>query len=116
VRQHELAERFHVSQRQISRWENGELWPSRDTAARMLEVFASVPPEVYARVAEGLGLRKGRQGMEPRAAFDALVLEFAEARDLLPRHLREFAVELLLAADRMGLSPAQAAGFVQRNT
>jgi hypothetical protein len=80
----------------------------------MLEVFASVPPEIYARVAEGLGARKKRQGMEPRAAFDALVLEFAETRDLLPRHLREFAKELLLAADRMGLSPAQAAGFVQR--
>jgi len=36
----------------------------------------------------------------------------AEERDVLPRHLRAFAAELLLAVARAGLSPKDAAALV----
>jgi DNA-binding XRE family transcriptional regulator len=46
---------------------------------------------------------------ELRAALDAVVYAASEERDLLPRHLRAFGVELLQAIDRLGLSAKEAA-------
>jgi transcriptional regulator with XRE-family HTH domain len=47
-----------------------------------------------------------------RAALDAIVYAAAEERDVLPRHLRAFAVELLLGAERLGLTTSEAAHLV----
>ena len=51
-------------------------------------------------------------GVELRAALDAVVLAAAEEHDVLPRHLRAFGVELLLAVDRAGLGAKEAAALV----
>ena len=47
-----------------------------------------------------------------RAALDAIVYAAAEERDVLPRHLRAFGVELLLGAERLGLTTSEAAHLV----
>jgi transcriptional regulator with XRE-family HTH domain len=49
---------------------------------------------------------------ELRASLDAIIYAAAEARDLLPRHLRAFAVELLKGVDRLGMSAKEAALLV----
>jgi hypothetical protein len=47
-----------------------------------------------------------------RASFDAIILVAAEERDVLPRHLRAFAVELFRGAARLGVSLEEAAELV----
>ncbi len=47
-----------------------------------------------------------------RAFFDAVLLAFAEERDVLPRHLRAFAVQLFRGGARLGVSMDEAARLV----
>jgi hypothetical protein len=49
---------------------------------------------------------------ELRASFDAVLLAAAEERDVLPRHLRAFAVRMFEAAARLGVSAEEAAALV----
>jgi transcriptional regulator with XRE-family HTH domain len=49
---------------------------------------------------------------ELRAIVDGLVFSTSEERDVLPRHLRAFGVELLLAVDRAGVAAREAAAVV----
>jgi transcriptional regulator with XRE-family HTH domain len=49
---------------------------------------------------------------EARATLDAIVYAVAEERDLVPRHLRAFAVELLRGVDKLGLDAKEAAVLV----
>jgi hypothetical protein len=53
-----------------------------------------------------------RTELELRASLDAVVYAASEERDLLPRHLRAFGVELLQSVDRLGLSAKEAAELV----
>jgi transcriptional regulator with XRE-family HTH domain len=130
IGQADLARRVPTSARQVSRWENG-LQPTPALAARILAVFEPAPPEVYAMLGRELGIpleepeaapavapEPAAQAPQPptpaqlRAAFDAIILSFSEERDVLPRHLRAFAVELLRGAARLGVGTDEAAGLV----
>jgi transcriptional regulator with XRE-family HTH domain len=137
-----LAQRVPTSSRQVSRWENG-LRPDPVHAARILDVFASIPAPLYAALADALGVElpdaeeappppPPPQAPQPvlapapivpppparpstaelRASFDAIIFAVAEQRDVLPRHLRAFAVELFQGADRLGVSAKEAALLV----
>jgi transcriptional regulator with XRE-family HTH domain len=132
IGQLDLARRIPTSARQVSRWENG-LQPTPPDAARILAVFEQAPDEVYAMLARELGIELAEPEVAPgvapapivadpaggaaqrstpvqlRASFDAIILSFSEDRDVLPRHLRAFAVELLRGAARLGVSTEDAA-------
>ena len=151
-----------VSERTLSRWENGVLSPTPDQRGRLLEACEQVPPELYRAVARVLGIELVEEEPVPpplvaeplpepppppplpvepppaaviesaalapveaippapprptvaelRAALDAVVYAAAEERDVFPRHLRAFGVELLEAVERLGLSGSEAARLV----
>jgi transcriptional regulator with XRE-family HTH domain len=126
--QDELASRVFVSTRQLSRWENGQS-PSEDECIRLFNALATGPDAVVDALADALDIDveikseeavqrspgqppAARTSAERRASLDAIILTVAEERDLLPRHLREFAVALLQGVDRLGLSAREAALLV----
>jgi transcriptional regulator with XRE-family HTH domain len=138
----ELGRRVYVSSRTVCRWENG-VAPSEAEATRILQICDGVPDEIHDDLAVALGFQLVEPAPPPpppptivvvpapseqlalpappsvplvdaRAALDAVLLANAERRDVLPRHLRAFAVELLVAADRLGLSAKDAADLVAR--
>jgi transcriptional regulator with XRE-family HTH domain len=124
-----LASRVFVSTRQVSRWENGAS-PSEDERIRLFNALATGPDAVVAALADALDIDieiKGeavqpppsparsptaRTSAELRASLDAIILAVAEERNLLPRHLRAFAVAILQGVDRLGLSAREAAVLV----
>jgi transcriptional regulator with XRE-family HTH domain len=71
------------------------------------------PPPALAVAAEPPRVEPPRPtDAELRATLDAVVYAAAEARDIPPRHLRTFAVEILQASDRLGLGAKEAAHLV----
>jgi transcriptional regulator with XRE-family HTH domain len=133
----DLARRVSVSSRLVSRWENG----ARPTPAQAERIFAALenaPGELLLALADALGIEIATEEATPaaaplpaaplappapppaprpsaaehRASFDAIIYAAAERRDVLPRHLRAFGVELLQGADRLGLSAKEAALLV----
>ncbi len=114
IDQHELATRSFVSTRQISRWENG-VHPPASNIPRLVEALSSAPAPIVQQLARALGISPSASpggSMALRASFDSIILSAAERRDVLPRHLREFAVEIFVSADRLGLSARDAALLV----
>jgi transcriptional regulator with XRE-family HTH domain len=61
--QHALAGRCFVSQRTVSRWENGARAPSEEEAARLVSAFADAPSALLRDLADALGI-------EPSEAHD----------------------------------------------
>jgi transcriptional regulator with XRE-family HTH domain len=163
IDQKTFAAMVFVSDRTLSRWENGSL-PTADQARRIFDACEDLPVEVRDVIAEALGLEMDVEDealplpaqalvvtdapivapSEPsaltetqaavveevsapahvdalpaapprppvadlRGALDAIVYAAAEERDLLPRHVRAFGVELLQGAERLGLTLAEAA-------
>jgi len=117
-----------VSARTLSRWENGRQ-PTSDEAERILDRCEAVPDNVFLALADALGVESPvvaaaapvvatpvapprSPEVELRAALDAIVYAASEERDVLPRHLRAFGVELLQGAARLGLSVSEAARLV----
>jgi transcriptional regulator with XRE-family HTH domain len=84
--------------------------------APQVEAQPAPPPPVPAPVAPQLPPSPPAETRPPstalRASLDAIILAAAEHRDLLPRHLRAFAVEMFQGADRLGLSAREAAALV----
>jgi transcriptional regulator with XRE-family HTH domain len=115
LRQAEFAALTFTSSRQVSRWENGQ-HPTVNEVPNIVAAVSSAPPAIAQAVAEGLGINVTQNAHAPpsplRAGFDAIILGAAERRDVLPRHLREFAVEMFEGADRLGLSARDAARLV----
>jgi transcriptional regulator with XRE-family HTH domain len=124
--QSDLARRVFVSSRVVSRWENGGR-PSPDQAVRIYKVLGSAPGPVLVRLIDALGLEvpspapvapavppppQPPTAADLRASLDAIILAAAEHRDVLPRHLRAFAVELLKGVDRLGIGAKEAALLV----
>jgi len=133
----DLARRIPVSSRLVSRWENGQR-PTPDQAQRIFEVLSPAPGPVLLQLMDSLGIEIPEVEPPPapsppvaaapqplpvasappapvatlRASFDAIIFAAAEERDVLPRHLRAFAVELLQGADRLGVSAKEAALLV----
>ncbi len=130
--QRAFAHRVHVSSRTVSRWETGSQAPTLAQKAAIVGALAAAPPSVVDELARLLGVPSPHAAVEPaappaatavaapprptdaevRAALDAVVLAAAEERDVLPRHLRAFGVELLLAVDRAGVGARHAAALV----
>ena len=133
-----LAVLVDVSARQVSRWENGQA-PNAATVHRILSVLSPAPPPLLQAVTRALGVHTDgdAEGDAPtialpatsqtlpassfaespprpdlRAAFDAIILANAEQRDILPRHLRAFALELLRGVDRHGVSAGEVAAAI----
>ena len=118
------------SDRTVSRWENG-VHPPKASALKILELAAQHAPDLHDAMAPSLGFElesdasvvtsapvlvvpqpQRASAAEMRAALDAVVYSAAEERDLLPRHLRAFGVELLQAVERLGLSAREGAELV----
>jgi DNA-binding transcriptional regulator YiaG len=126
--QEAFADQTNVSSRTVSRWETGALWPTPDQRALIVRALAAAPRAVVDELARLLGVASPYPAPEPvvasappaprpaeaevRASLDAVVLAAAEERDVLPRHLRAFGVELLLAVDRAGIGAKEAASLV----
>ncbi len=131
VDQKGFASLLYVSDRVISRWENG-LRPTAKQGRRILQHAERAAPHLHDALAEALGFKLVEEH-EPeapapavvvphapqpsseaalRAALDAVLLAACEERDLLPRHARAFAVALLRAVDRLGVAPKRAADIV----
>ena len=132
-----LARKIPVSARQVSRWENGGRPTERQTQ-RLAIVFSGVPANILRDLYDALGLDLPEaedtaappppvpsppaappapvaarpSAADLRASFDAIIYAAAESRDLLPRHLRAFAVELFQGAARLGVEPKEAALLV----
>jgi transcriptional regulator with XRE-family HTH domain len=128
-----LGKRVFISARQVSRWENGRGRPDARSAALLLDVLSAAPAPVLEALAEVLGVELPEEddsvtqvvlpaplpqappppprptATDLRAALDAVIFGAAESRDVLPRHLRAFAVELLERVDRLGMSAKEAA-------
>jgi transcriptional regulator with XRE-family HTH domain len=111
-----LAKHMYVSRRTVSRWENGHS-PTPKQAARLVALFDGlISPDVHRALAQELGIARAADAVpdapavteDARPALDAVLLAAAESRDVLPRHLRAFAIEMFDAADRLGLSARQA--------
>lgn len=127
--QAELAARAYVSARTVSRWENGQR-PDEKQAQQIAAALRGAPSAHYRNVLGALGLEDEAGEVAPeepaaadvvrssaaeyRAALDALLLAEAEARDVLPRHLRAFGVVLLESVGRLGLNASEAAGLMGR--
>jgi transcriptional regulator with XRE-family HTH domain len=125
--QDELARRVFVSRRQISRWENG-VYPTDDAHLKLFNALSAGPEALVDALGDALDLVLVEPAVAPappspppppapasaelRASLDAIILSVAEERDLLPRHLREFAVAILEGVDRLGLSAREAALLV----
>jgi transcriptional regulator with XRE-family HTH domain len=121
LRQLDLAARVYTSARNVGRWETGEAWPREEDRRRIVDALSAAPRPVVEGLAEQLGVAPPaaatpdtppRTDAELRAIFDAVVYGAAEERDVLPRHLRAFGVELLLAVAESGLSAKEAAALV----
>jgi transcriptional regulator with XRE-family HTH domain len=127
--QRAFATLIPVSDRTVSRWENGRR-PSPDQIERLLSLAERPAPAVHDAMATlfGYELESAEPAVAPqpappvappppprptlveqRAALDAVVYAASEERDLLPRHLRAFGVELLQAVDRLGVTVKEAA-------
>lgn len=135
-----FASLVHVSDRTLSRWENGAR-PTAAEAKRVLDACENLEPDLYNELAVALGFEleddpppqasavtaaahapvavspspidsASRSPAELRASLDAIIYAAAEERDVLPRHLRAFGVELLQGAERLGLSAKEAAHLV----
>ncbi|HEY2510888.1 MAG TPA: helix-turn-helix transcriptional regulator [Polyangiaceae bacterium] len=139
--QAELAARTYVSARTVSRWENGQR-PDEQQTQQIASALRGTPGAHYRAVLEALGLPPeedeeeeqaeviaSANGVPPaapqpaaptaadyRAALDALLLAESETRDVLPRHLRGFAVALLHAVARLGLGAGAAAELIGRKS
>ncbi len=112
-----------VSARTLSRWENGRQ-PTSAEAERILDRCDNVPDGVFESLADALGIELPAEPVpvlpapprvpevDLRAALDAIVYGASEERDVLPRHLRAFGVELLQGAARLGLSVSEAAQLI----
>jgi transcriptional regulator with XRE-family HTH domain len=121
--QKDLAALVFVSERTVSRWENGFM-PTEAQGERILNVAQHRAPVLHDLLAEALGYEltdkrtpvavasPQRTSAELRASLDAIVYAASEERDLLPRHLRAFGVELLQGVARLGLSAKEAAELV----
>ena len=144
VDQKTFAAMIPVSDRTLSRWENG-FPPQPEHLLPIVDACEQAPGELHDAVAELLGVELEDPAPPPtpvlaapapapppapvaappahiepprpsttelRAALDAIVYAAAEERDVLPRHLRAFGVELLQAAARLGLTASEAASLV----
>ena len=135
-----LAKPLYVSKRTLARWENGEATPTTAQGARLAHLLAAAgaPENLVLAIAEELGVpapaveeeeetvvnppaAAGPTLAEPRpspspaqwdAEHQAMLDAVADERDVLPRHLRAFGAQLLLAVDRAGLSPRDAAALI----
>jgi hypothetical protein len=117
----------------VSRWENGEA-PTEEQGARILALLRGRAPAQHVALGAALGYEMvdpapvaaapaatvvvpppsppERTVVELRASLDAIVYAASEERDMLPRHLRAFGVELLQGVARLGLSAKEAAELV----
>jgi transcriptional regulator with XRE-family HTH domain len=132
--QRDLAAHVFVSARTVSRWENGEA-PNEEQGARILALLRGRAPAQHDALGAALGYEMvepapvapaplppaapavapappERTELELRASLDAIVYAASEERDVLPRHLRAFGVELLQGVARLGLSAKDAAELV----
>jgi transcriptional regulator with XRE-family HTH domain len=127
--QKDLGSFVFVSDRTVSRWENGKM-PTERQVERILQFLAANSPAHHDALATALGYELEDPQPPPapavaaptaatkptvlelRASLDAIVYAASEERDMLPRHLRAFGVELLQGIARLGLSAKEAAELV----
>ncbi len=121
-----FGERVGVSSRTVSRWETASQALTADQRPRVVQALSAAPRDIVEELARLLGVaspypsatavvappRTAPTATELRAVLDAVVFAASEERDVLPRHLRAFGVELLLAIDRAGVSAKEAAALV----
>jgi transcriptional regulator with XRE-family HTH domain len=126
--QRQLGRLVHVSGRVIARWENGEKLPATTQALALYDALEASPVHLRVELATRLGIELIPEDdpapeappppppppPHPRARRDGILFASAEARDVLPRHLRGFAVELLEGVERLGLTAMQAAVILAR--
>ncbi len=122
--QAELASRVYVSSRQVSRWENGVPVADPKDRVKLFQALSGAPSPIREQLAGTLGIPLATQpsaadpapaqrpAAELRASLEAVLYAASEQRDLLPRHLRAFAVELLHAVARLGLDASVAAALM----
>jgi transcriptional regulator with XRE-family HTH domain len=124
--QEAFAQRVGVSSRTVSRWETASQALTAEQRPTVVSAVAAAPREIVDELAALLGVASPYARAAPvapatralptvaelRALFDAVVFAASEERDVLPRHLRAFGVELLLAVDRAGVSARDAAALV----
>jgi transcriptional regulator with XRE-family HTH domain len=124
--QEAFGQRVGVSSRTVSRWETAAQALTAEQRPIVVRAVAAAPRDIVDELAALLGVPSPYASAAPaapatralptvaelRAVFDAVVFAASEERDVLPRHLRAFGVELLLAVDRAGVSARDAAALV----
>jgi DNA-binding XRE family transcriptional regulator len=121
-----FAEKLEVSDRTVSRWENGEGAPSRAQCQQVIALFDDeVTPETRRAFEEAAGLRAPAAAPEPPAPaaapahdlhdeVDASVRAYAEELDVSARRLRLVLGLFLGDLERMAIDLPRARELVVR--